>query len=178
MKTCYQFLFLKSSQKICEFDVSFRIRFLKGQCHEIFDPFFHQTIHPGPLIQGLNKAFLNSASNSPRDDRFSDAKIVHVVSMTPHERKLFVLLGSPFKSLFFIVVGKDNSRTYTFQIDIRIKGCQGRTNRSSIVHAVSYFACGVNKTPCTLHVVSLTPHTYRKFGISEFKFIFKKALAP
>jgi hypothetical protein len=27
---------------------------LKGQCHEVFDPqFFHQSIHPGPLIKGL-----------------------------------------------------------------------------------------------------------------------------
>jgi hypothetical protein len=30
------------------------------------------------------KAFLNSASNSPRYDRFSDAKIVHAVSITSH----------------------------------------------------------------------------------------------
>jgi hypothetical protein len=27
-----------------------------------------------------------------------------------------------------------------FLIDIPFKGCQGRSNRSSIVHAVSYFA--------------------------------------
>jgi hypothetical protein len=45
---------------------------LKGQCHEIFDLwFFHQTIPPD------SKAFLNSASNSPRYDRFSDTKIVN-----------------------------------------------------------------------------------------------------
>jgi hypothetical protein len=53
---------------------------LKGQCHEIFDPrfFFHQTMPPGLMIH----AFLNSSSNSPRYDRFSNAKIVHAVSMT------------------------------------------------------------------------------------------------
>jgi hypothetical protein len=35
-----------------------------------------------------------------------------------------------------------------FLIDIPFKGCQGRSNHSSIVHAVSYFACGVNDTAC------------------------------
>jgi hypothetical protein len=45
-------------------------------------------------------------------------------------------------------------------IDIPFKGCQGRSNRSSIVHVVSYFACGVNETACTVHEVSLTPHAF------------------
>jgi hypothetical protein len=36
------------------------------------------------------KALLNYASNSPRYDRFSKAKIVHAVSMTLHARKFFV----------------------------------------------------------------------------------------
>jgi hypothetical protein len=36
-------------------------------------------------------------------------------------------------------------------IDIPFKGCQGRSNRSSIVHGVSYFAC-------TMHAVSMRPH--------------------
>jgi hypothetical protein len=59
--------------------------FLKGQCHKNFDlRFFHETIHPGPLIDRL-KPFLNSASNSPRYDRFSNVK-----SATPHARKYFV----------------------------------------------------------------------------------------
>jgi hypothetical protein len=31
-----------------------------------------------------------------------------------------------------------------FLIDIPFKGCEGRSNRSSIVHAVSYFACIFN----------------------------------
>jgi hypothetical protein len=43
-------------------------------------------------------------------------------------------------------------------IDIPFKGCQGRSNRSSIVHAVSYFACGINDTACTVHDISMTPH--------------------
>jgi hypothetical protein len=33
-----------------------------------------------------------------------------------------------------------------FLIDIPFKGCQGRSNWLVIVHAVSYFACGVNDT--------------------------------
>jgi hypothetical protein len=36
-----------------------------------------------------------------------------------------------------------------FMIEILFKGCQGRSNCSSIVHAVSYFACGVNDPECT-----------------------------
>jgi hypothetical protein len=56
-----------------------------------------------------------------------------------------------------------------FLIDIPFKGCQGRSNRSLIVNAVSYFACGVNGTPCI----------FKKFEyFREFEFIFEKALAP
>jgi hypothetical protein len=47
-----------------------------------------------------------------------------------------------------------------FLIDIIFKGCQGRSNRSSIVHVVSYFACGVIDTACIVHAVSLTPHAF------------------
>jgi hypothetical protein len=55
-----------------------------------------------------------------------------------------------------------------FLIDISFKGCQRRSNRSSIVHAVSYFACGVNDS---LH--------FKNFKyLREFEFIFEKALAP
>jgi hypothetical protein len=45
-----------------------------------------------------------------------------------------------------------------FLIDIPFKGCQGRSNRSLIMHAVSYFACDVNDTACTMHGVPMTPH--------------------
>jgi hypothetical protein len=56
-----------------------------------------------------------------------------------------------------------------FLLDIPFKGFQGRSNRSSIVHAVSYFACGVNDNACIL----------KKFEyLREFEFIFEKALAP
>jgi hypothetical protein len=55
---------------------------------------------------------------------------------------------------------KDNSGTYMFLIDIPLRGGQDRSNRSSIVHAVSYFACGVNYTACTVHAVSLIPHAH------------------
>jgi hypothetical protein len=49
------------------------------------------------------RVFLNSASNSSRYDRFSNAKIVHAVSMTrPHEH---FSLGSPFKFIYFFRVG-------------------------------------------------------------------------
>jgi hypothetical protein len=35
-------------------------------------------------------AFFNSSSNSPRYDRFSNVKIVHAVTMTPHAQIFFV----------------------------------------------------------------------------------------
>jgi hypothetical protein len=64
-----------------------------------------------------------------------------------------------------------------FLIDISFKGCQGRSNCSSTVHAVSYFACGVNETACTVHAVSMRPHVscmrcqghrmHRACGINE-----------
>jgi hypothetical protein len=47
-----------------------------------------------------------------------------------------------------------------FLIDIPFKGCQGRSNHSSIAHAVSYFACGIIDTACIVHAVSLTPHAF------------------
>jgi hypothetical protein len=59
-----------------------------------------------------------------------------------------------------------------FLIAIPCKGRQGRSNRSSIVDAVSYFACGVNDTACSVvslithaHVygVSMTPHAFLIF---------------
>jgi hypothetical protein len=44
-----------------------------------------------------------------------------------------------------------------FLIDIPFKGCLGRSNRSSIVHAVSYFACGViDDTACIVYPLSMT----------------------
>jgi hypothetical protein len=66
-----------------------------------------------------------------------------------------------------------------FLIDIPFQGCHGRSNRSSIVHVVSYFACGVNDTACIVHAVSMTPHASLKIEcLREFEFIFEKALAP
>jgi hypothetical protein len=57
----------------------------KGTVSRDFRPsvFFHQTI-PSVPPDSRAKAFLKSASNSPRYDRFSNTKIVHAVSMTPH----------------------------------------------------------------------------------------------
>jgi hypothetical protein len=57
---------------------------LKGQCHEIFDPRFFSSNNTPWAPDSRAKAYLNSASNSPRYDRFSNRKIVHAVSMTPH----------------------------------------------------------------------------------------------
>jgi hypothetical protein len=37
-----------------------------------------------------------------------------------------------------------------FLTAIPFKGCQGHSNRSSIVHAVSYFACAVSMAPHAL----------------------------
>jgi hypothetical protein len=89
------------------------------------------------------KTVLNFASNLPRYDRFSNAKIVHV--------SLTFCIGSHFKFIYFFRVGVGVGQLgniYMFLTDIPIKGCQGRSNRSSIVHAVSYFAYGVNDTAC------------------------------
>jgi hypothetical protein len=63
---------------------------LKGQLHEIFDPWFCSSNNTIQAPDSQAKAFLNSFSNSPRYDRFSNAKIMHAVSMTPHARKFFV----------------------------------------------------------------------------------------
>jgi hypothetical protein len=67
-----------------------------------------------------------------------------------------------------------------FLIDIPFKGCQGRPNRSSIMHAVSYFACGVNDTACTVHVVSFKPHAFLIFVANHrcfaYDFHFSKLL--
>jgi hypothetical protein len=66
-----------------------------------------------------------------------------------------------------------------FLIDFPFKGCQGRLNRSSIVHAVSYFARGVIDTACTVHAVSMIPHAFQKFEyLREFEFVFENVLAP
>jgi hypothetical protein len=64
---------------------------LKGQCHEIFDPRFFSSNKTPWAPDSQAKAFLNSASNWPRYDGFSNAKIVHAVSMTPHARNFFVM---------------------------------------------------------------------------------------
>jgi hypothetical protein len=56
-----------------------------------------------------------------------------------------------------------------FVIDITYNGCQGRSNRSSIVHAVSYFACGANDTACIFKKLEY---------LREYEFKFEKALAP
>jgi hypothetical protein len=48
--------------------------FLKGQCHEIFDLRFFSSNKTPWAPDSWAKAFLNSASNSPRYDRFSNRK--------------------------------------------------------------------------------------------------------
>jgi hypothetical protein len=50
-----------------------------------------------------------------------------------------------------------------FLIDNPFKGCQGRSNHSSIVHTVSYFAFDFNDTACIVHAVSLTPNAFLNF---------------
>jgi hypothetical protein len=46
-----------------------------------------------------------------------------------------------------------------FLIDIPFKGCQGHSNCSSIMHAVSYYASGVSdKKKLKMHAVSMTLH--------------------
>jgi hypothetical protein len=132
---------------------------LKGQCHEIFDLRFFSSNNTPWALNSRAKALLNSASNSPRYDRFSNAKIVHDTACTT----IFCQLA-PLKFYIFLVLGEDNSGTSMFLIYIPFKGCQRRSIRSWIVHAVSmtthapctqgqwprmHRACGVNDPACT-----------------------------
>jgi hypothetical protein len=101
------------------------------------------------------------------------------------------LSGSPLKFIYFFRGGVGQFGNIYVLIDIPFKGCQGRSNRLSIVHAVSYFACGVNDTTFTMHAVSLTPHAscmqchchWHDFALKnrsylgEFEAEFKMALA-
>jgi hypothetical protein len=68
---------------------------LKGQKSQYFRPsvFFIKQYPLVPWFTWFN-AFLNSASNSPIYNWFSEIKIVHVVSLSPYPHKF--LLGSPF----------------------------------------------------------------------------------
>jgi hypothetical protein len=57
-----------------------------------------------------------------------------------------------------------------FLIDIPIKGCQGHSNSLSIMHAVSYCACGVKDNACffkiILHIIDVLHmiFTFRSFS--------------
>jgi hypothetical protein len=64
--------------------------YVKGTVSQDFRPsvFFSSNNTPW-APDSRAKSFLNSASNSQRYDRFSNAKIVHAVSRTPHARKIF-----------------------------------------------------------------------------------------
>jgi hypothetical protein len=59
-----------------------------------------------------------------------------------------------------------------FLIDIPFRGCQDRSNRSSIVHAVSYFACGFNDTACTVHAIVNDTACIRACGVNDTACIF------
>jgi hypothetical protein len=118
---------------------------LKGQCYNIFHfQFFHQTIPPPlPLIHRL-KIF---------EFCFEFAEIwsiferkIRACEVNDNNMKINFLLGSPYKFIYFCRVGVGQSGIKMFLIDIPIKGCQGRSNHSMIVYAVSYFAYGVNDT--------------------------------
>jgi hypothetical protein len=121
---------------------------LKGQCHEIFGPRFFSSNNTPWAPDSRAKAFLNSDSNSPRYDRFKTQK--SRMRCQWHRMHENFLLGSPFKFICFWNGGVEpiGNIQYMFLIDIPFKGCQGCSNRSLIVHAVPYFACGVNDTEC------------------------------
>jgi hypothetical protein len=94
--------------------------------------------------------------------------------------KFLLGTGSHFKFIYFVRGGVGQVRDiYVFdRYGIPFKGCQGRSNRWSIVHAVSYYACGVIDTACIfnffaydfhfsnlfdnfiMHAVSMTPHAF------------------
>jgi hypothetical protein len=58
-----------------------------------------------------------------------------------------------------------------FLIDIPFKGCQGRSNRSSIVHAVSYFVCVVNDIACIFNFFAYHRCFSYDFHISNVDFL-------
>jgi hypothetical protein len=63
-----------------------------------------------------------------------------------------------------------------FLIDIPFKGCQGRSNRSSIEHAVSAMVCKKN---LKMHAVSMTPHAFFKIRISsQIRIYMLKGFSP
>jgi hypothetical protein len=107
------------------------------------------TIFKGTVSPNF-RALVFSSNNTPLGPWFTDGikpfwiffEFAEIWSIFEHKN---FLLGFP---LNFLVVGEDNSGTYMFWIDIPFKGWQGRSNCSSIVHAVSYFACvhGVDDT--------------------------------
>jgi hypothetical protein len=62
---------------------------LKGQCHEFFYPLFFSSNNTSWAPDSRDKAFLNSASNSPRYDQFYE----------------ICLLGRPFKFIYIFSGG-------------------------------------------------------------------------
>jgi hypothetical protein len=74
----------------------------KSQCHEIFDSRFFPSNNTPWAFDSRGKAFLNSASNSPRYDRFRTQK--SCMRCQWHRVHEIFLLGSPFKFIFFLMV--------------------------------------------------------------------------
>jgi hypothetical protein len=80
------------------------------------------------------KAFLNSASNLPRYDRFSNAKIVHAVSMTPHAQKYYFTVA-PLNLPIFLVVGYRGRQSRENSVSLlqeSIWGCLGKQCPTSV----------------------------------------------
>jgi hypothetical protein len=67
----------------------------------------------------------------------------------------------------FVVVGQDNTPIFKFLIAGSSKSSQSRTHRSYSVHAVTYFACGVNDPACNL----LVPYDFYFSKLFENLFI-------
>jgi hypothetical protein len=117
----------------------------KGKCQEIFDLFFHQTKPTVAMIHRLKPFWIPLRIR--RDIKYFRTQISCILCQW-HSMHGNILLCSPFKFIYFCSDRVGQFANIYFLLDIPFKGCQGRSNRSSIVHvhAVSYFACAVIDT--------------------------------
>jgi hypothetical protein len=150
---------------------------LKGKCHEIFDPRFFSSNNTPWAPDSRAKAFLNSASNSPRYNRFSNAKIVHAVSMNPHAScmqchwprmhhacsvndltyTVHAVSLKPHAFFIFCIASPFCIWFSLLEVDLKLYGaCGGNDNTCTCAMYIRcqwhcmHRSCGVNDTACIL----------------------------
>jgi hypothetical protein len=137
---------------------------IKGTLSRDFWPsvFFYQTIPPGTLIHGL-MPFWNMLRIFRDTIDFWMQKFCMQCQWYDMQEKL----GSPFKFVFFFLGGLGRFGNIYVFIDIPFKGCQGRLNRSSNVHAVS-MTLHASCMRCQWHLTHFEKFEYCR----KFEFIF------